>query len=636
MARLNLKAIEERIKPLAGKDEYDREFIFDLMLAYGRSKGNITRLRNGSLNIAEDPEHEVAQKNVIYFRETTGDLLQELERLRVSPVVIKFATRFVIVTDYTEMIAYDLKTAENRTFPLREIDQHFTFFLPWAGMEKAQYTAESHADVKAAEKMGKLFDELASANPAIMKDPEQSHGLNVFFTRLLFCYFAEDTGIFGENQFTNAVGSHTLEDGSDTADFIRELFAALDEADPKKKPGHLADFPYVNGRLFRADAHLTVPRFSPKARKMLIELGRQIWLDINPDIFGSMFQAVVDPKKRSNLGQHYTSVPNILKTIDPLFMDELKEEFDKAYDSPKKLVKLLDRIARIKVFDPACGSGNFLLLAYRELRRIETDVIVAIRQRRGETGMSLNIEWEQKLSIGQFYGFELNWWPAKIAETAMFLVDHQANKELANAVGRPPERLPIKITAHIVHGNALQLDWETILPPTASTTFVFGNPPFIGARMMSKQQKAELKAAWANTKGVNQLDYVTGWHAKAKNLLASRPGEFAFVTTNSIAQGQPVPVLFGALLREDWRIKFAHRTFAWDSEAPGKAAVHCVIVGFTHDRGVKQRLWDYPDIKGSSDEISVEQGINAYLVDGANVLVESRKAVLSPSLVPAV
>lgn len=219
------------------------------------------------------------------------------------------------------------------------------------GDGKAQYTAESHADVKAAEKMDQLFDELASANPGLMEDAEQRQGLNVFFTRLLFCYFAEDTGLFEENQFTNAVGSHTLEDGSDTADFIRVLFAALDEADPKKKPMHLTVFPYVNGRLFRAYAHLTVPRFSPKAREMLIDLGRQIWLSINPDIFGSMFQAVVAPGKRSNWGQHYTSVPNILKTIDPLFLDELKEEFDKAYDSAKKLDKLLDRIARIRVFE---------------------------------------------------------------------------------------------------------------------------------------------------------------------------------------------------------------------------------------------------------------------------------------------
>ncbi|ACP31865.1 hypothetical protein cauri_0266 [Corynebacterium aurimucosum ATCC 700975] len=431
MARLSLKAIEERIKPLAGKDEYDREFIFDLMLAYGRSKGNITRLRNGSLNIADDPAHEVAQKNVIYFRETTGDLLEELERLRVSPTVVKFATRFVIVSDYTKMIAYDLKTTENRAFPLRDIDQHFTFFLPWAGMEKAQYTAESHADVKAAEKMGQLFDELASANPGLMEDTEQRHGLNVFFTRLLFCYFAEDTGIFGENQFTNAVGSHTLEDGSDTADFIRDLFAALDEADPKKKPGHLADFPYVNGRLFRADAHLTVPRFSPKAREMLIGLGRQIWLNINPDIFGSMFQAVVAPGKRSNLGQHYTSVPNILKTIEPLFMDELKEEFDKAYDSTKKLDKLLDRIARIRVFDPACGSGNFLVIAYKELRRLEH----AILQRQSELGSNHALFNESRINIENFYGIEIDDFAVEVAILSMWIAKHQMNREFQEQFG---------------------------------------------------------------------------------------------------------------------------------------------------------------------------------------------------------
>lgn len=357
VARLNLKAIEERIKPLAGQEEYDREFIFDLLAAYGRSKGNITRLRNGSLNIADDPKHEVAQKNIIYVRETDGDLLAELEHLRVSPTVVKFSTRFVIVTDYTNMIAYDLKTAENRAFPLREIDQHFTFFLPWAGMEKAQYTAESHADVKAVEKMGKLFDELASANPGLRKDPEHRHGLNVSFTRLLFCYFAEDTDIFRENQFTNAVGSHTLDDGSDTADFIRHLFSALDESDPAKKPGHLTDFPYVNGRLFRADAHLTVPRFSSKARELLIELGKQIWLGINPDIFGSMFQAIVTPGKRSNLGQHYTSVPNILKTIEPLFMDELKEEFDAAYDGTKSWM--------------SCSSGSLASKSLSQRHRID-------------------------------------------------------------------------------------------------------------------------------------------------------------------------------------------------------------------------------------------------------------------------
>ena len=492
MARLNLKAIEERIKPLAGQDDYDREFIFDLMLAYGRSKGNITRLRNGSLNIAEDPEHEVAQKNIVYFRETTGDLLEELERLRVSPTVVKFATRFVIVTDYTEMIAYDLKTRENRTFPLREIDQHFTFFLPWAGMEKAQYTAESHADVKAAEKMGTLFDELASANPSIMKDPEQRHGLNVFFTRLLFCYFAEDTGIFGENQFTNAVGSHTLEDGSDTADFIRDMFAALDEPDPTKKPSHLANFPYVNGRLFRADAHLTVPRFSPKAREMLIELGRQIWLDINPDIFGSMFQAVVAPGKRSNLGQHYTSVPNILKTIEPLFMDDLKEEFDKAYDSTNKLDKLLNRIAHIKVFDPACGSGNFLVIAYKELRRLEH----AILRRQSELGSNHALFNESRINIENFYGIEIDDFAVEVAVLSMWIAKHQMNREFKEQFGISIPLIPLKETGQIHAGNATRIDWNDVCPNNGTDEiYVIGNPPYGGFSGMSDRQKEDYPVA---------------------------------------------------------------------------------------------------------------------------------------------
>ena len=431
MARLSLKAIEERVKPLAGRTSYDREIIFDLLLAYGRAKGNITRLRNGSLNIAADPEREVAQKNVVYFREAEGDLLQELEELRVSPTAVKFSPRFLIVTDYTEAVVLDTKTMENRTFPLREIDQYFTFFLPWAGMEKAQYTAESHADVRAAEKMGQLFDELASANPGLLEDPSARHGLNVFFTRLLFCYFAEDTGIFTENQFTNAVGSHTLEDGSDTADFIKDLFAALDEADPAKKPAHLANFPYVNGRLFRADAQLTVPRFSRMARELLIELGRQIWLDINPDIFGSMFQAVITPGQRSNLGQHYTSVPNILKTIEPLFLDELKEEFDAAFDSPRKLERLLDRIARIKVFDPACGSGNFLVIAYKELRRLEH----AILQRQQELGTNDVLFNESRINIENFYGIEIDDFATEVAILSMWIAKHQMNREFHEQFG---------------------------------------------------------------------------------------------------------------------------------------------------------------------------------------------------------
>ncbi|VEH82301.1 GcrY [Corynebacterium kutscheri] len=281
--------------------------------------------------------------------------------------------------------------------------------------------------------------------------------------------------------------------------------------------------------------------------------------------------------------------------------------------------------------DPACGSGNFLIVAYRELRRIETDVIVAIREREENSNWALDISWEQKLSIGQFYGIELNWWPAKIAETAMFLVDHQANRELADRVGMAPERLPISVTAHINHGNALRLDWSEVLPNVEGNTYVFGNPPFLGDHTRTQEQLADLQRVWGGIK-TSRLDFVTGWHAQALNLFNDRRGCFAFVTTNSIVQGDQPARLFGPIFAAGWRIRFAHRTFAWDSEAPGKAAVHCVIVGFDRLYSPRPRLWDYTDIKGDPTEISVERAINAYLVDGPNVLVSKRSVPLSASL----
>ncbi|WP_298694186.1 DNA methyltransferase [uncultured Corynebacterium sp.] len=622
MARLNLKAIEERIKPLAGQDDYDREFIFDLLLAYGRSKGNITRLRNGSLNIAEDPEHEVAQKNIVYFRETTGDLLEELERLRVSPTVVKFATRFVIVTDYTEMIAYDLKTRENRTFPLREIDQHFTFFLPWAGMEKAQYTAESHADVKAAEKMGTLFDELASANSSIMKDPEQRHGLNVFFTRLLFCYFAEDTGIFGENQFTNAVGSHTLEDGSDTADFIRDMFAALDEPDPTKKPSHLANFPYVNGRLFRADAHLTVPRFSPKAREMLIELGRQIWLDINPDIFGSMFQAVVTPGKRSNLGQHYTSVPNILKTIEPLFMDDLKEEFDKAYDSAKKLEKLLNRIARIKVFDPACGSGNFLVIAYKELRRLEH----AILRRQGELGSNHALFNESRINIENFYGIEIDDFAVEVAVLSMWIAKHQMNREFKEQFGISIPLIPLKETGQIHAGNATRIDWNDVCPNNGTDEiYLIGNPPYGGSKKLKPEQKDDYPFVFGERKYNKNLDYIALWFVKGADYISGTKSELAFVSTNSVVQGEHVGLMFPFIIESNVEIGFAYNSFKWENNAKANAGVTVVVIGLR----TKSPKPKYLFVDGIRQQVN---RINGYLTDATDTFVLRRNKALSSAL----
>lgn len=625
MARLNLKAIEERIKPLAGREHYDREIIFDLLLAYGRSKGNVTRLRNGSLNVADDPQREVAQKNVVYFREAEGDLLHELEQLRVSPTVVKFSPRFVIVTDYQDVIAYDSKTAENRTFALREIDQHFTFFLPWAGMEKAQYTAESHADVKAAEKMGKLFDELASANPGLLDDPSNRHGLNVFFTRLLFCYFAEDTGIFAENQFTNAVGSHTLDDGSDTADFIRDLFAALDEADPANKPAHLADFPYVNGRLFHADAHLTVPRFTAKAREMLIELGTQIWLDINPDIFGSMFQAIVTPGKRSNLGQHYTSVPNILKTIEPLFLDELKEEFEAAFDKPKKLKQLLDRIARIKVFDPACGSGNFLVIAYKELRRLEH----AILQRQSELGANDALFNESAINIENFYGIEIDGFAVEVAILSLWIAKHQMNREFQQLFDVAIPLIPLKETGQIGARNAARIDWNEVCPNNGTDEiYLIGNPPYVGSSMQTEEQKDDFGFVFGNRKFSRNLDYISLWFVKGADYVRGTRSQLAFVTTNSVAQGDHVGLMFPTVLTGGVEIGYAYTSFKWENNAKHNAGVTVAVIGLRNTSS--EPKWIY-----NGDLRLPAKSINGYLVDGPNIYFSRRSQNLSklPSMV---
>ncbi|MCT2188412.1 MULTISPECIES: DNA methyltransferase [Corynebacterium] len=535
------------------------------------------------------------------------------------------------------------------TFPLEEIDEHVDQLAFLADYETTAYREEEKASLEASRLMVELFramngddvDEAVGDDAPTTPEEEDERVMrtSIYLTRILFLLFGDDAGLWDTpHLFADFVRNETTPESLGPQ--LNELFSVLNTAPekrPKRLPATLAKFPYVNGALFAEP--LASEYFDYQMRKALLAACDFDWSTIDVSVFGSLFQLVKSKEARRSDGEHYTSKANIMKTIGPLFLDELRAEADKLVSSPSTSVAALERfrdsLAELVFCDPACGSGNFLLLAYRELRRIETDIIVAIRQRRGETGMSLNIEWEQKLSIGQFYGFELNWWPAKIAETAMFLVDHQANKELANAVGRPPERLPIKITAHIYHGNALQLDWADILPVSATKTYVFGNPPFLGHATRTAEQAQELRDLWG-TKDISRLDYVTGWHAKCLDFFESREGRFAFVTTNSITQGDQVPRLFGPIFKAGWRIRFAHRTFAWDSEAPGKAAVHCVIVGFDKESQPRPGLWDYPDVKGKPVSVEVGQGINGYLVDGPNVLVEKSKAPISLVVTPAV
>lgn len=619
MARLSLKAIEERVSKLAGRESYDRDLIFDLLLAYGKPQSSVTRLRNGDLNVAADPVSEVAQKKVVYFKETSGDPLEVLEDLKTSPAAVRFSTRFVIVTNFAELVAADTQVGETIGFPVREIDQHFTFFLPWAGMEKAQYIAETHADVKAAERMGKLFDELLQANPDLLAQPHGRHALNLFFTRLLFCYFAEDTGIFDDGQFTNAVGSHTLDDGSDTADFLTDLFTALDTPDPADRPRHLASFPYVNGRLFTLSADHVVPEFTKKARQELIAAGRLIWREINPDIFGSMFQAIVTPGTRSDLGQHYTSVPNILKTIEPLFLDALKEEAEAAHDSVRRLEMLLDRIASIEIFDPACGSGNFLVIAYKELRKLEH----AILERLAELDDKHRVLFtESRINIESFYGIEIDDFAVEVAILSLWIAKHQMNAEFKDKFGVSIPLIPLKETGRIRAGNATRVDWNEVCPNDGSEIYLISNPPYAGVKEQTKEQKADFTQVFGTRQFSKKLDYVSLWFVKAADYIEGKRAEAAFVSTKSIAQGEQVGLMFPMIFDRGIEIGYAYTPFKWENNAKRNAGVTVIVVSLRNVDTSAKFLFQ--------DDLRVEVGnINGYLVDSSNVFVLPRSKALS-------
>lgn len=553
--------------------------------------------------------------------------------------------KYVVVTDFERIRIDQLgEDGSHVEFTIDQAPEHLDAMLFLAGHETVTRREEQDASIHAAQLMAQLYeamvgddadqavgDDLALAEDAADED-ESVQRASMMLTRILFLLYGDDAGLWEADLFHRWVEQRT--DADNLGAQLHSLFGVLNTPAGKRNKNLgdlLARFPYVNGALF-ADA-LPLEYFTPGMRAALLEACRFRWTRISPAVFGAMFQLVKSKEARRAAGEHYTSETNIGKTIGPLFLDDLQAEADRLCGNKSTSVKALrefrDRLATHVFVDPACGCGNFLVVAYRDLRRIETQIIKEIRMREGQTGMALDATLETKLTIGQFHGIEINWWPAKIAETAMFLVDHQANRELAAAVGQAPERLPITITAHIHHANALQSDWKDLIPAATGNTYVFGNPPFIGQYTKTDEQTADMRRVWGRDYD-GYLDFVTGWHAQALHLYSDgRAGEFGYVTTNSITQGQPVPALFEPIQREGWRIKYAHRTFAWDSEAPGKAAVHCVIVGFTRDRGNKQRLWAYPDINAAPVEVTVEQGINAYLIDGPNVLVTKSMTPLS-------
>lgn len=611
---MNIAQVEEKVKTLVGNID-QAEFLFNLLDCYGKPKASITRLKivgKGSYNLSKNAD-EVLWKKQVYFKATDSDkLLSVIDEMKHADVAAKHQPRFIIAINHTQLLAIDTKTGDTLDVPLAELNKKFDFFLPWAGLEKAQAQSENPADVKAAEKMAKLFDLLRDNNAA--KTTQEIHAQNVFLSRILFCYFAEDTGIFEPQKlFTNHIASHTAVDGSDLDDYLSKIFDVMNQEHRKDLPDYITDFPYVNGGLF-ADK-LPVPKFNRKSRAMLIECGADLnWSEINPDIFGSMIQAVVDPGQRGNMGMHYTSVPNIMKVIEPLFLNELKEDFEKQSDSKSKLEQLLLRLEHLKIFDPACGSGNFLIIAYKELRQLEMAIFKRLQELSKDGLIPLS-----RIKLSQFYGIELDDFAHEVAILSLWLAEHQMNMKFKATFGQCEPALPLKSSGHVVCENSAKFDWAKVCPSKAGhEIYILGNPPYLGARLQDADQKSDMEAVFGEDFPYSNLDYIALWFNKAAKYIsaAASPSYSAFVSTNSISQGEQTSILWPEIFSNGIEIGFVHQNFKWENNAKNNAAVICVIIGLRKNDSQKTKLI----FKGGLSQIA--KNIGPYLVDSSNDVVK--------------
>lgn len=623
MAALNQARIITALEKIV--TEAREDFIFSFLLAYGTPKATVKRLQMGDKqrNIAQAAgDIGVAQK--IYFRplKKGEDPQDTLTSLLALPLITQHKIRFIMVTDFKTVLAYDGKVDDQTEFDFDDLKANYEFFLPLTGQyEKAVAYAEHPADVKACEKMGRLYDCIRAINHF---ENGELHALNVFLTRLLFCFFAEDTGIFTkQNQMTYAVKSLTKEDGSDLTEFFETLFKVLNFPDsaPERKDisATFQTFPYVNGGLF--EEQCLIPKFDAKARRLLLDCGYMTWSDISPVIFGSMFQAVMDPERRRSMGAHYTSENNILKIVRPLFLDELHEEFEQilTLNPGKKKTQLLkdfqQKLGTLGFLDPACGCGNFLVVSYRELRELELKVLLAIRKNEPPKTQVMDVRLLSKVTIDQFYGIELEEFPVEIARVSMWLMEHVTNLKFGEAFGMAFPSIPLQHSAVIVCANALGISWERVIRPE-KLHYILGNPPFCGARLMNSEQKSELMRVFEGTDKAGNLDYVTAWFKNAADMMNHNAAiRTAFVATNSICQGEQVALLWKRLFAQGIKIDFAYKTFKWSNEAKGKAAVFCIIVGFSD-----AKIATVKTIFSDTEQITV-QNINPYLVDAATIFV---------------
>ncbi|WP_163381373.1 class I SAM-dependent DNA methyltransferase [Cyclobacterium sp. SYSU L10401] len=636
---MNAVEIEEAISELAGQPFDPTEFPYAFLEAFGNKATTLKRLKTGNNN-KSDIEGGVLQHNNIHIAVCEeGKVANTLTELRESPATTKAKAKFILATDGKEFQAEAVNSGETIACNYPDFHDYFGFFLPLAGISTVKQIRENAFDIKATSRLNKLYIELLRHNPEWAM-AERRHDMNHFLARLIFCFFAEDTDIFtSDSLFTSTVQKMSAGDASDTHEIISEIFRAMDTKQDERAAKNIKNwansFPYVNGELFSGS--IETPKFTKIARSYLLHVGNLDWKKINPDIFGSMIQAVADEEERGALGMHYTSVPNILKVLNPLFLDDLCEQLEEAGDNARKLLNLRKRITRIRVFDPACGSGNFLVIAYKKMREIEAE----INNRRCENDRS------SEIPLTNFRGIELRDFSAEIARLALIIAEYQCDVLYRGQKLALAEFLPLNTENWITCGNALRLEWLSICPPTGTgvkmygddlfsspldqseidfeneggETYICGNPPYLGSKWQSKEQKSDLEKIFKDSsKGWKSLDYVAGWFMKAAKYGKHTNAASAFVATNSICQGQQVPILWPLIFKTGHEINFAHNSFKWNNLASHNAGVTVVIVGISNQAGNKRRLFSI----GENDEMIEKKAdnINAYLIAGNDVIVE--------------
>lgn len=612
---MNLEQIEKDIKKLVSN--VDREnFIYDFLLAYGLPKSSINRLKKGDYNKSKN-DGEIIWAKKVYFKtilenEDVHDVIDDISK---SDVIEKQKIRFIIVTDFKTFLSKDIKTSNTLDIELSKLFESLNFFLPLMGREKITLDKENPADIKAANQMGKLYDQIIKDNPDYDLEKYRDH-LNLFFTRLLFLYYADDADIFKKNQFLNSLAEFTEKNGSDLKQFFNNLFYVLDNKDRSSSQSYFKEFPYVNGNLF--NGKIKIPEFSKTTRKMIMDGASLDWHMINPDILGSMLQSVVSPEEREEDEMHYTSVSNILNLIDPLFLDTLQKKIDDADNNEEKLKKILKFIYNLKIFDPACGSGNFLIITYKQLCLLEIKIFKKLFE------LNPN-DWRMSvsgISLNQFYGIEKSNYAVETTKLSLWLAEHQMNLMFKEVFGNIKPSLPLSETGKILCENSIDVDWKTFCKKDKKTSFIFliGNPPFKGfSERNESQQKDVIKIFGKSTKA----DYVSLWFLKGAEYIKDvQEAELSFVTTNSLNQGEQIEIVWEKIYNNDIEISFAHKSIIWKNNARDNAGVTVSIVGLRKSNSSKKYLF----IDNYKKEV---KSINPYLFEGRDIIIKKKRKPIS-------